>query len=246
MRYARTNSTRIFLCFLLAVALKPHPVLAQGNMTAEEEAIYKMMLKNSGMDPEMATQGMQQAESARRWTEGDGMVDYHVVGVFQGKANVVGNGSGIGYADVTDQVEIDLQWNLVESMLAGSPKIQNAKSELKNLRDPEPSCLPPILRGEYEHFQLEGVKQGLSGALELQVHTDYPEVEVAQMCTGSRKTIVASRDTRPEQLSVPSPVMLGMPLPDSDELRVSPDQKSLIQKKGDWTWTFTPSKAKGS
>jgi hypothetical protein len=32
-----------------------------------------------------------------------------------------------------------------------------------------------------------------------------------------------------------------MPLPDSDDLRVSKDKKSLITKKDGWTWTFTPS-----
>jgi hypothetical protein len=35
--------------------------------------------------------------------------------------------------------------------------------------------------------------------------------------------------------------MLGMALPDSDNLSISPDKKSMIQKKAGWTWTFTPS-----
>jgi len=39
-------------------------------------------------------------------------------------------------------------------------------------------------------------------------------------------------------------VMLGMALPDSDNLRVSADRKSLIQNKGGWTWTFTPTPGK--
>ena len=39
---------------------------------------------------------------------------------------------------------------------------------------------------------------------------------------------------------MPSPVMFGMPLPDSDNLRISKDKKSLIHKKNGWTWTFTP------
>jgi hypothetical protein len=242
MRSIHISAMPMLLSLLLAVALKAGPVLAQQQMSAEEEAIYKMMIKNSGIDPDMVAQGQQQTEAAQRWTEGDGIVDYHIVGVFEGRANVVGGGNGIGYADVTDQVEIDLQWNLSEAMLEGTPSIVNSKSVMKNLRDPEPSCLPPILKGEYEHYHLEGVKQGLSGALELQVQTSYPEVEVAQFCTGGRKTVPASLDTRPAQLPVPSPVMLGMPLPDSDDLRISPDKKSLIQKKGDWIWTFTPSK----
>lgn len=232
----------MLLCFLFALSLTPSPALAQNKMSAEEEAIYNMMIKNLGMDPEMVAQGMEQTQLAQQWLDGGGIVDYHIVGLFQGRANVVGGSAGIGYADVTDHVEIDLKWNLPESMLEGTPSIVNSKSTIENLRDPEPSCSPPIVKGEYEHYQLQGIKQGLSGALELQVQTSYPIVEVAQFCTGGRKTVPASIDTRPEELAVPSPVMLGMPLPDSDDVRISPDKKSLIQKKGDWTWTFTPSK----
>jgi hypothetical protein len=40
---------------------------------------------------------------------------------------------------------------------------------------------------------------------------------------------------------LPSPVMFGMPLPDSDDLRISADKKSFLRKKAGWTWTFTPS-----
>ena len=40
---------------------------------------------------------------------------------------------------------------------------------------------------------------------------------------------------------VVSPVSFGMPLPDSDDLRISTDKKSLIAKKDGWTWTYTPS-----
>ncbi len=73
------------------------------------------------------------------------------------------------------------------------------------------------------------------------MQTTYPVVEVVQFCTGSRKTLPASRKTRTEEFSVLSPVMLSMQLPDSDDLRVSADRKSLVQKKAGWTWTFTPS-----
>jgi hypothetical protein len=34
--------------------------------------------------------------------------------------------------------------------------------------------------------------------------------------------------------------MFVMPLPDSDDLRISQDKKSLVHKKGGWTWTLTP------
>lgn len=139
------------------------------------------------------------------------------------------------------QTPVDLDWKLSESRLLGTPIIQNSKSVVSNPHDSEPSCLPPVLKGEYEHHDLLGIKDGLGGALELQVQTTYPEVEVAQFCTGSRKPIPSGLKTRPEELVVPSPVMFGMALPDSDNLRISPDKKSMLQKQADWTWTFTPS-----
>jgi hypothetical protein len=37
--------------------------------------------------------------------------------------------------------------------------------------------------------------------------------------------------------------MLGMGIEPTDALSISKDRKSLISKRGDWTWTFTPSVA---
>lgn len=184
-------------------------------------------------------------EAMSRWGSVD-VVRYHIVGEYQGQPNITSNpGVGSGRADVTDRVVIDLKWKLSESKLVGTPNVENAKSVLKNPRDMEPSCLPPVLKSEYEHYELLGIKDGLGGALELQVQTTYPVVQVAQSCTASPKPVPAGRNVRPEELVVPSPVMLGMPLPDSDNLRISPDKKSLIHKKPGWTWTFTPSTESG-
>ncbi len=173
-----------------------------------------------------------------RWASAD-VIRYHIVGVYQGQPYIASDGSG--KADVTDRVVIDLKWKLSEAKLVGTPTFENTKSVLTNPKDKEPSCLPPVLRGEYEHYEILGIKEGPGGALELQVQTTYPVVEIAQSCTASRKAVPASRKARSEDLVLPSPVMMGMPLPDSDDLRVSKDKKSMIVKKGGWTWTFTPS-----
>ena len=178
-------------------------------------------------------------QAMMRWSSAD-VVRYHIVGVYQARTNVIGGENWIGYADVTDRVEIDLKWKLSESKLAGTPTFRNEKSVVKNLRNYEPKCQPPVLKGEYEHYELLGIKDGLGGALELQVRTTYPAAEVVQFCTGKRTPVPGSVKTRSEDFAVVSPVMFGMPLPDSDNLRVSPDKKSLIVKKNGWTWTFTP------
>jgi hypothetical protein len=179
-------------------------------------------------------------EVMKRWGSVK-VVSYHVVGVYQAQTNVIGDGNWVGYADVTDRVVIDLKWKLSEAKLVGAPTILNERSIARNLRNFQPGCLPPVLKGEYEHYDLLAIKEGLSGALELQVRTTYPAAEVVQSCSGSRKSVAASVDTRPEEMVLPSPLMLAMPLPDSDDLRIGSDKKSFVVKKSGWTWTFTPS-----
>jgi len=246
MRYDRSRFMPIALILLLALALPMSPALAQKKMSAEDEAIYKAMIKSTGIDPGVAMEAKTHNESSRQWTDGNGgVVDYHIVGVYQGQPNITSDpGKGSGRADVTDRVVIDLKWKLSESTLVGTPSFQNTKTVLTNPRDSEPSCLPPVLKGEYEHYELMGIKNGLGGTLQLQVQTTYPVVDVVQFCTGSRKSIPAGRKIQMEELVVPSPVMFGMTLPDSDDLRISSDKKSLIHKKAGWTWTFTPSTKK--
>jgi hypothetical protein len=175
-----------------------------------------------------------------RWSSAK-VVAYHIVGVYEGRVNVVGGSKWIGYADVTDRVEIDLAWDPARSKLVGTPTFRNTKSVVRNLRNFEAKCLPPILKGDYEHYELQRIKESADGNLEVQVLTTYPGAEVAQLCTGQREAVPASRDLRSEEFGVISAVAFGMELPDSDDLRISPDKKSLITKKDGWTWTFTPS-----
>jgi hypothetical protein len=238
----RTNRLAYTLNILVALALHPCIGSAQQTMSPEDEAIYRQMIKSQGVDPAAVKSSSKKVEASRKWTDAKGgLIHYHIEGVFQGQVNVVGGSNWIGYADVTDRVVIELDWKLSESKLAGTPQIQNAKSTVRNPRNPEPKCLPPVLRGEYEHYDLLGIKNGLGGALEFQVRTAYPVVEVAQMCTGSRVKVPASVKTRPESFVMLSPVLLDSQVPDSDNLRISKDRKSMIHKQAGWTWTFTPS-----
>jgi len=177
-------------------------------------------------------------DAMMKWGAAD-LVRYHIVGVYQGKPAISSDGAGL--AEVSDRVVIDFTWKLSEMKLVGQPTFQNTKSTVTNPSDREPKCLAPVLKGEYEHYDLLGIKEGLSGMLEFQVRASYPVVEVAQFCTASRKSVPAKTETQAEQFVVISPVSFGMPLPDSDNLRISKDKKSLISKKDGWTWTYTPS-----
>jgi hypothetical protein len=192
------------------------------------------------LQPAPAQEQQMDTEAMMRWSRAE-VIRYHIVGVYQGQTNVIGGSNWIGYADVNDRVTIDLNWKLSASMFVGTPIILNEKSTIANLRNYQPGCAPPVLKGEYEHYDLLGMKAGMAGALELQVRTTYPAAEVVQSCTGTHKAVPGDIDVRPEDFVVPSPVMLAMPLPASDDLSISKDRKSLIHKKDGWTWTFTPS-----
>ena len=184
------------------------------------------------LDPDMAI--------ITRWTSAD-LINFHVVGEYAGQPRIASNGAG--RADVTDRVVIDLKWRMSTETLVGTPVIQNSKSVATNLRDLELKCKAPVLKGDYEHFELLGIKDGLAGALEMDVRTSYPVVDVIQFCSGSYKAVPARVDRYAVEWGVPSPTLFGMGLPPSDSLTISKDKKSLIVKRDGWTWTFTPTAA---
>ena len=178
----------------------------------------------------------------QKWAAAD-VIRYHIVGVYQARTFIASDGSG--QADITDGLIVDLDWKLSESKPVGKPKFQNVKTVVKNLGDRSTNCLPPVLKGDYEHFDVLSIKEDLAGGLELQVKTTYPVVEVVQFCTGEYKAIPGKTETVPEPFGVVSPMAFAMPLTDSDNLRISADKKSLITKQNGWTWTLTPTMVPG-
>ena len=168
---------------------------------------------------------------------------YHVDGAFAGKA-LISDPNGGAWADVTDRVAIDLEWDLRNGTLARVLKIENFATKAVNLRQGEPKCAPPVPRGEYEHWTVLEIAMGPTGQPEMKVETTIPDVDVPQFCTGKPKRWKGRKNVRPEELVVLSPVMLTMPLGDSKDVKISSDRKSVVTKKGDWTWTFTPSLTK--
>jgi hypothetical protein len=180
----------------------------------------------------------QDMEAMMKWASAD-VIKYHIVGVYSAKTDVVA-GSEIGYADVTDRVVIDLTWKLSEAKLVGSPAVVNEKSVVKNLSNYEPKCAPPTLKGEYEHFTALSIKDGLAGSLEMQVQQTYPAANVIQFCTGAPKAVAGKTETRPEEFPVVSPMIFAMPEAGNKDVSISADKKSIVVKKGGWTWTYTP------
>lgn len=176
-------------------------------------------------------------EAMQRWGSAK-VVYYAVEGVHSGQTSV---STGGGFADVTDRVSMTFEWSIADARLLKVTSLKNFPSEVKNLRDSEAKCLPPVLKGPFELATVLEVANGLGGALDLKVERSYPAAEVAQFCTASRKQVPAAKKADVESMAVPSPMLLAMGAPATPELSYSADRKSLIYKKGNWTWTFTPS-----
>ena len=121
-----------------------------------------------------------------KWGAAD-VIRYHIVGVYQDASIVSGDGAAI--ADVTDRVVFDFTWKLSEMKLVGKPTFHNFKTTVAKPRDRDGKCMPPVLKGDYEHYDVLGIKDGLSGMLEIQVQTIYPVVDIPQMCTGKPKAV---------------------------------------------------------
>jgi len=180
----------------------------------------------------------QDVDAMMKWASAD-VIKYHIVGVYSAKTNILA-GTEVGYADVTDRVVIDLTWKVSQAKLVGTPTITNEKSTIKNLSNYEPKCNPPTLKGEYEHYTLLSIKEGVTGSAEMQVQRVYPAANVIQFCTGSPKPVAGKTETEVEEFGVVSPMLFAMPLGDNKEISISPDKKSIIVKRKGWTWTYTP------
>jgi hypothetical protein len=167
-------------------------------------------------------------------------VHYHVIGVHEGKASV--SSTGAGFADIKDRVEIDFLWDLAQGLI-GDAKIENTASTTSNLRDSVPQCLPPVLKGPFEFYDVRKIEAGVSLSLKLFVTTTYPVVEVAHSCTASRHAEPAKVIDRPEELVVPSPMGFAMGTPDSVELQYHKQTQHIVFRKNGWVWTFAPTVA---
>ena len=176
-------------------------------------------------------------QAMQRWSAAK-VIYYAVEGVHSGPASVTATMGGV--ADVVDRVSLTFEWSLAEAKLLKVTSLKNYPSEVNNLRDREPKCVPPALKGPLELATVLEVVNGLGGALDFKIERSYPAAEVAQFCTG-RKSIPAEKKISMQSMAVPSPVLMAMGAPANAQVSYSPDKKSIIVKNGDWTWTYTPS-----
>jgi hypothetical protein len=179
------------------------------------------------------------ADEIARWTAAT-VVHYHIAGVYDGPA-VIAYREPAGQATVTDRVEIDLDWNIKAHAIVGEPKVVNAATEVRELRNVHPSCPAPTPNGPYDHVEVKTVATS-AGGLELKGTRSFPSITVVSGCQGVQepRTIRAWEQDIVERMVVPSPLMLAAPAHSVATLTVSADKASFTIRNGAWTWTYTP------
>jgi hypothetical protein len=209
-------------------------------MTRTRSPLVAVALASTLIAPPFAQRAAgQSADEIARWTAAR-VVHYHMVGVYDGPA-VIAYREPAGQATVTDRVEIDLDWDLKANAMVGEPKIVNAASEVRELRNEHASCPPPAPNGPYDHLDVKTITTS-GGALELKGTRSFPSIRVVSGCQG----VEEPRTVRPweqdvvERMVVPSPLMLVAPAHSVPNVTVSEDKASFTIKGGAWTWTYTP------
>jgi hypothetical protein len=168
------------------------------------------------------------------------VVHYDVVGEFQGETIVMSVPGGASESgQVTDRVEFAFDWHQANMAFAGEPKITNFASKLGAMKA-IPTCPAAKPAGPFEFWTVLGLKPAPGGAIELSVRTDFAGGQIPVVCGSSWKAVPAVSETEPEEWGVLQATLLAMPLPPTGAVTKSKDGKSLITRKGDWTWTFTP------
>ncbi len=151
------------------------------------------------------------------------VMHYKIVGEYRAQTVIAYQETG-GQATVKDSVQLELDWDSDKQKVIGPVHIQNAKSELSDLRNVERSCPPPSPKGAYEHIEVTEAKDNGYGTLELKGTRSYPEVQVTAFCqgVGVRKTIPAKQEFVTEGVAM-----------------LNGNVSSFSVQAGDWKWTYT-------
>ncbi len=173
------------------------------------------------------------------------VIHWAVVGDYSGEELILNVGTS-GYAPVTDHVVLSFDYtNEGNGGLTGKPEITNFPSVTGALRNGADGCRAPTVSGAYEHSTIEQLKDGFGGQLTMVVRTDYPMGQVPVACTGGNQPSPARTSTTETAFIVPGIGLLTMgDQLTGDDMRVSPDKRSLIVKQAGWTYTYTPTKVR--
>jgi hypothetical protein len=177
----------------------------------------------------------------QKWMASD-KATWRIVGAFTGETAVSSDQQGFGQVSDTVEFSVTVKW-LEGTQIVGTPKLTNVPASVGKLRDAEPKCMAPQLKGPFDYARIDSVTQSVTGTgLHLKMTRTFPEAVVSQVCT-SKKTAPAKAVVGDYDLFLPQPTFLAMGLSDQN-IQVSKDKKSIIMKNppglNGWTWTLTP------
>ena len=177
-------------------------------------------------------------DAMMKWGAAD-LIRYHIVGVYQGTPIIASDGAGHRGRQRSRGLRF-----LVEAVRdearrqADVPELQDHGGEAARPRTA--SACRPCSKATTSTTKCSASRKDCPARSISRCKPPIPWSMCRSSAPGNPRPCPRRTTFVPEQFVVVSPVTFGMPLPDSDDLRISPDKKSLIAKKDGWTWTYTP------
>jgi len=192
----------------------------------------------------------QDIDAMAKWTEAT-IVRWRVVGEFTGTAVILSGKQFTRSANVTDRVELELDWDQTEMKVVGKPVLRNFPTKVGAFT-PGPTtfgaCPAPRVDGTFELLTAVAIKEAM-GSPALEVKRDqpgggipYPGARATGTCGDAWDPAEPKSEVLTTGLMLPPPMVLAMPPGSGFDL--TPDRKSIIVKQAGWVWTATPTPAK--
>ena len=190
----------------------------------------------------------QDVNAMAKWTAAT-VVHYKIVGEFKGKTTILKGKNLSRDADVTDRVEIEVDWDQMAyalvrpAVIRNTPTVVGAIDAAKFMLMKGP-CPPPRVDSPPEYVTVTAVS-ALSSVLMMEQTRKLAggalpnNGEMANAKCGEEwdraapvSTTMKEGLTLPPAMAIVMPAMAGM--------KATPDGKSLVIQTKGWTWTYTP------
>ena len=179
----------------------------------------------------------------QKWVTAE-VVHFHIEGERAGWVLVWDSRSQL---DILDRVILDFDWDNQAHKMVGQGSFQNFKTVVKGTGS-SPPCLPPVLKGDYEHLDVKefSLPDG-SGEVFLKGTQSLPAADVSLQCptTSQRYPVAASQKPVEERFVLTSPLIVFQGAGAPSDVKIAPDNKSYRVGTGaGWVWTYTPTISK--
>jgi len=192
----------------------------------------------------------QDFDAQLKWTAAK-VVHYRIVGDFTGRMMIMQGKYTLQSAEITDHLEVELDWDNQEMVILGTPVVRNAPTKFAagdtGGGPPGLSC-PPLRMAKPAEFASVTRVTAMSILLVIEFQQQMGEGAIpwtgptaSGKCGDAWDPALPSTETLDVQLQLPPGMMLAMS-PEQSGYDRSKDGKSLLPKpENGWSWVITPS-----